>query len=54
MNFVSFEFLAFLAVLTLVYFLVPKKAQWIVLLAGSVIFYAFAGFVSFFFLIFAI
>ncbi len=54
MSFASFEFLAFLAILTLIYFLVPKKAQWIVLLAGSVIFYAFAGFVSFFFLIFAI
>lgn len=54
MNFASFEFLAFLTILTLVYFLVPKKAQWIVLLLGSVVFYAFAGFVSFFFLIFAI
>ena len=54
MNFASFEFLAFLAILTLVYFLVPKKVQWIVLLVGSVVFYAFAGLVSFFFLIFAI
>ncbi len=54
MNFASFEFLAFLAILTLVYFIVPKKVQWIVLLLGSVVFYAFAGFVSFFFLIFAI
>ena len=32
----------------------PKKAQWIVLLLGSVVFYAFAGPVSFFFLFFAI
>ena len=54
MSFASFEFLAFLAILTLVYFLVPKKAQWIVLLLGSVVFYAFAGPVSFFFLFFAI
>lgn len=54
MNFASFEFLAFLAILTLVYFLVPKKVQWIVLLVGSVVFYAFAGFVGFFFLLFAI
>lgn len=54
MNFASFEFLAFLAVLTLVYFLVPKNVQWIVLLLGSVVFYAFAGPVSFFFLLFAI
>ena len=54
MSFASFEFLAFLAILTLVYFLVPKKAQWIVLLLGSVVFYAFAGPVSFFFLFFAV
>lgn len=54
MSFASFEFLAFLAILTLVYFLVPKKAQWIVLLIGSVIFYAFAGFVSFAFLLIAV
>ena len=54
MNFASFEFLAFLAILTLVYFVVPRKVQWIVLLLGSVIFYAFAGPVSFCFLLFAI
>ena len=54
MNFASFEFLAFLAILTLVYFVVPKKVQWIVLLLGSVVFYAFAGPVSFVFLLFAI
>ena len=54
MNFASFEFLAFLAILTLIYFIVPKKVQWIVLLLGSVIFYAFAGPVSFCFLLFAI
>ena len=54
MNFASFEFLAFLAILTLVYFVVPKKVQWIVLLLGSVVFYAFAGLVSFVFLLFAI
>ncbi len=54
MSFASFEFLAFLAILTLVYFIVPKKVQWIVLLLGSVVFYAFAGPVSFGFLFFAI
>lgn len=54
MSFASFEFLAFLGILTLIYFLVPKKTQWIVLLVGSVIFYAFAGFVSFVFLLIAI
>ena len=54
MSFASFEFLAFLAILTLVYFVVPKKVQWIALLLGSVVFYAFAGPVSFCFLLFAI
>lgn len=43
MNFASFEFLLFLGALTLIYYLVPKRAQWCVLLAGSVVFYAFAG-----------
>ncbi|MBO4325849.1 MAG: MBOAT family protein [Clostridia bacterium] len=43
MSFVSLGFLAFLAVLILLYYLVPKKGQWILLLAGSVFFYAFAG-----------
>ena len=43
MNFASFEFLCFLALLTGIYYLVPKRAQWGVLLAGSVVFYAFAG-----------
>ncbi len=50
MSFASFEFLAFLCVLTLVYYLVPKKAQWTVLLIGSMFFYAFAGLVGFIFL----
>ena len=43
MNFASVEFLCFLLVLVAVYYLVPKRAQWVVLLAGSVVFYAFAG-----------
>ena len=43
MNFASVEFLCFLLVLTAVYYLVPKRAQWVVLLVGSVVFYAFAG-----------
>ena len=43
MNFASFEFLCFLLILVAVYYLVPKRAGWVVLLAGSVVFYAFAG-----------
>ena len=43
MNFASFEFLCFLCLLTALYYLVPKRAQWVVLLCGSVVFYAFAG-----------
>lgn len=43
MSFTSYIFIAFLAVLFLVYYLVPKKAQWGVLLVASYIFYAFAG-----------
>ncbi len=54
MSFASFEFLAFLGALTLIYYLVPKRVQWVVLLLGSIFFYAFAGFVSFIFLFVAI
>jgi len=43
MSFVSIEFLIFLAVLLLVYYIVPKRVQWAVLLLASLVFYAFAG-----------
>ncbi len=43
MSFVSFGFLVFLAVLLALYYLLPKRFQWMVLLAGSLAFYAFAG-----------
>ena len=43
MQFTSYWFLGFLCVLFLVYYLVPKKMQWGVLLAASYGFYAFAG-----------
>ena len=43
MNFASVEFLCFLVVLTALYYLVPRRAQWVVLLCSSVVFYAFAG-----------
>lgn len=43
MSFTSHVFLAFLAVVVLLYFLVPLKYQWLVLLAGSLSFYYMAG-----------
>lgn len=39
MTFVSLTFFLFVAAVTLVYFIVPKRFQWIVLLAGSYLFY---------------
>lgn len=44
MSFVSLHFWLFACALTLLYFLVPKKIQWAVLLCGSVWFYACSGF----------
>lgn len=43
MSFTSFEFFVFLALTLLLYYVLPKKTQWIVLLVGSLVFYAFAG-----------
>lgn len=52
MLFTSYTFLAFLCVMLLVYYLVPKKIQWITLLVGSFVFYAFAGLQYFVFILF--
>ena len=43
MLFTSYEFIAFLLVMFLLYYLVPKKFQWMLLLVGSYVFYAWAG-----------
>ena len=43
MSIVSYEFLLFLAISILCYYIVPKKLQWVILLLASVVFYAFAG-----------
>ena len=43
MSFVSYQFIAFLAALLVLYYLLPKKLQWMLLLAGSLAFYAFSG-----------
>ncbi len=43
MDLLSFDFLLFLPVLTILYFAVPKKCQWWILLAGSLYFYGYTG-----------
>ena len=43
MSFTTYTFIAFLGVMLLAYFLSYGKRQWITLLVGSYIFYAFAG-----------
>ena len=39
MNYTAITFLVFTAITGLVYFLIPKRFRWVVLLAGSYIFY---------------
>ncbi len=43
MLFTSYEFLGFLFLFFLLYFIIPKKGQWIFLLCASCLFYAFSG-----------
>lgn len=43
MLFTSYEFLAFLALTFIAYFLAPKRCQWAVLLVASYVFYFLAG-----------
>ena len=43
MQFVSFGFLLLIALTLLLYYTLPKKSQWCVLLAASYVFYFFAG-----------
>ena len=43
MLFTSYRFLGFLAALLLLYYILPKRFQWILLLAGSYVFYFAAG-----------
>ena len=52
MQFTSFSFLACLALLLVVYYLIPKKGQWILLLAASYGFYILAGIEYLFFILF--
>ena len=43
MLFTSYEFLGFIAVLFLLYYVIPKKLQWLLLLIFSYLFYFMAG-----------
>ncbi len=43
MPFTSFRFFAFLAAVVFVYYIVPKKFQWVVLLISSYAFYLYSG-----------
>ena len=43
MQFTSFGFLLFAAALLVAYYLIPKKGQWMLLLAASYCFYLWAG-----------
>ncbi len=43
MLFTSYEFIAFLLILFVVYYLIPKRFQWMLLLAANYIFYFFSG-----------
>ena len=43
MSVVSYTFFAFMAIAILLYYVVPKKLQWVVLLGASIYFYAIAG-----------
>ncbi len=52
MLFTSYTFIAFLCIMFAAYFLTPKKVQWVTLLVGSYVFYAFAGLWYFVFILF--
>ena len=43
MSFISIEFALFVTITLLIFYLVPKKWQWIVLLVSSYVFYGFSG-----------
>lgn len=46
MSIISYSFFLFLLITLIVYYVVPKKMQWMVLLVSSIVFYAYAGWVS--------
>jgi D-alanyl-lipoteichoic acid acyltransferase DltB (MBOAT superfamily) len=52
MQFTSFAFLLFATLTLLAYFLLPKRVQWVVLLASSLLFYAMSGVEYLFFILY--
>ena len=51
MNFISIEYILFLGLLAVIYYLFPIKRRWIVLLIGSYAFYYFSSGKLLFFLL---
>jgi D-alanyl-lipoteichoic acid acyltransferase DltB (MBOAT superfamily) len=43
MLFTSYEFILFILILFILYYVIPKKLQWMLLLLASYVFYSFAG-----------
>ena len=43
MLFKSYNYILFLVVLFIIYYLIPKKYQWMLLLLGSFVFYSYSG-----------
>lgn len=43
MLFTSYGFILFLFIMFILYYLIPKKLQWVLLLVGSFVFYCFSG-----------
>ncbi len=52
MLFTSYGFIAFLCALFVIYYIAPKKSQWVILLTASYFFYAFAGLECLLFILF--
>ena len=46
MSYLSLAFFILLGLVMLLYYVLPKKAQWIILLAGSLCFYLFASYAA--------
>ncbi len=42
-SFISFYFIVFVFLLAVIYYFMPKKGRWIVLLLGSIVFYCIVG-----------
>ena len=53
MSFLSFTFAFFLLISLAVYYAVPKKAQWVVLLVANTVFYAYSGIANIVFILFS-